>query len=305
MLATGELAYRAERLEALYACCELCPRKCRIDRRSDLGACRTPAVPVVASWGPHMGEEPPLSGSRGSGTIFLANCNLTCAYCQNADVSQSPGAWAGDATTAMDVARIMLELQACGCHNVNWVSPTHQVPALVRALTLAAGDGLVLPVVYNSNGYDAPEALRLLDGVIDIYMPDLKYAAARTGSALSGVPDYPAAARAAIAEMFRQVGAAWEIAPDGTLRRGLLVRQLVLPDELSGTSESLLWLAEELSPDIAVSLMCQYRPHHRATQLAGYPGLRRTVSRDEWKAALSALARSNRSPHTLVQQYRG
>ncbi len=302
LFATGELERRAGLLDAMLTRCELCPRACRVDRRVALGTCRTPAAPVVASWGPHLGEERPLSGSRGSGTIFLANCNLACAFCQNADISQRPASWADRATTPVEVARAMLELQAVGCHNVNWVSPTHQLPALVRALAIASRDGLALPIVYNTNGYDALEALRLLDGVVDIYMPDLKYADARVGEDVSGVPDYPEAARAAIAEMFRQLGAGWRLAPDSTLQRGLLVRLLVLPDGLAGTCKSIRWLGERLAPDVAVSLMCQYRPRHRAGGLEAYPGLGRTVTRGEFGEALAALARHNRSPHTLVQR---
>jgi len=303
MMASGELERRADRLDAHCARCELCPRRCGADRRSVLGTCRTPAVPVIASWGPHWGEEPPLSGTHGSGTVFLANCNLACAFCQNADISQLPAAWATHATTDAELARIMLELQARGCHNVNWVSPTHQLPALVRALVLAAEGGLSVPVVYNSNGYDAPDVLRLLDGVIDIYMPDLKYADARIGAELSDVGDYPSAARTAIVEMHRQLGSAWRLAPDGTLQRGLLVRMLVLPDALAGTCESIKWLADGVSPDVAVSLMCQYRPHHRAGRLPAHPDLGRTVNRDEYAATLAALAQYNRSSHTLVQRF--
>ena len=304
LLSTGELSRRADTLEALLERCELCPRMCRVDRRRTLGECRTPAHPVVASWGPHLGEEPPLSGTRGSGTVFLANCNLRCVYCQNADISQGPDPGSGRAPTADALASVMLELQELGCHNVNWVSPTHQVAALVRALQLAAQRGLRIPVVYNTNGYDAPAVLALLDGVVDIYLPDLKYADPAIGAALSAVPDYPRVARAAVAEMHRQVGSSWVLARDGTLRRGLLVRLLVLPDGLAGAGETLRWLAEELSPDLAVSLMFQYRPAHRAARAKGYRGLARPLSRGEATRALAELARHNRSRNTIVQRVR-
>ncbi len=199
----------------------------------------------------------------------------------------------------------MLELQAEGCHNINWVSPTHQVAALVRALLIAAERGLRLPIVYNSNGYDSPSALELLDGVVDIYMPDLKYADERVASDLSGVPSYPDAARRAVTEMFRQVGSEWTLASDGTLKRGLLVRLLILPDNLAGVPDSLEWLAAAISPWVTVSLMSQYRPCHRAASLSSYPGLRRAIRREEYLEALGALERFNLSPHTLVQAFPG
>jgi len=305
LLASGELRRRAGRLEAMLECCELCPRGCRVDRRRELGRCFTGVEPIVASWGPHMGEEPPISGRRGSGTVFLANCNLRCAFCQNADISQRPSDHIGHTSAVAELAAAMLQLQADGCHNINWVSPTHQVAALVRALALAAENGLSVPIVYNSNGYDAVAVLALLDGVVDIYMPDLKYADALTAQELSGIEDYPGAARSAVTEMFQQVGDSWEVAPDGTLRRGLLVRVLILPDDLAGVAETLRWLSEALSPLVTVSLMSQYRPCHRAGRVAEHPGLRRTISREEHLAALAALERFNTSPHTLVQGFLG
>jgi putative pyruvate formate lyase activating enzyme len=305
LLADGELDRRALELERILAACALCPRACRVNRRRELGRCFTGSEPVVASWGPHLGEEPPISGEDGSGTIFLANCNLRCAFCQNADVSQRPADHVGRGSGPEDLAAAMLELQATGCHNLNWVSPTHQVPALVRALALAAVNGLSIPVVYNTNAYDSVEILRLLDGVVDIYMPDLKYADARIGEELSGIEGYPAAARRAIAEMFRQVGGSWETSPDGTLHRGLLVRILILPGELAGAAESLRWLGEELSPEVTVSLMSQYRPCHRAGRVPQHPELARAISADEYLDAVRALERFNRSPHTLVQRFGG
>ena len=305
LLAAGELHRRAGALEAMLASCELCPRACRVDRRYELGKCSTGTAPLVASWGPHLGEEPPLSGNAGSGTIFLANCNLRCAFCQNPDISQRPADHIGRTCSVEELAAVMLELQAQGCHNINWVSPTHQLPALVRALAVAAEGGLRVPIVYNSNGYDSPAALTLLDGVVDVYMPDLKYADEDVAEELSGIPHYPPSARAAIAEMFRQLGPSWELARDGTLRRGLLVRVLILPDGLAGVPETLAWLADALSPEVAVSLMSQYRPCHRAASLTDRPGLSRTVDREEYFEAMRALARFNHSPHTMVQAFGG
>jgi putative pyruvate formate lyase activating enzyme len=276
-----------------------------VDRRRELGRCFTGVEPTVASWGPHLGEEPPLSGSRGSGTVFLANCNLRCAFCQNADISQRPAAYIGRASRPEDLAAAMLQLQAQGCHNINWVSPTHQVAALVRALALAAANGLSIPIVYNCNGFDSATTLELLDGVVDIYMPDLKYADALVAEELSGVADYPTVARSAITEMFRQLGDRWVLAPDGTLLRGLLVRLLVLPGGLAGVPASLAWLAEALSPGVTVSLMSQYRPCNRVSRLADHAELGRTINADEYLEAARALERFNRSPHSMVQGFAG
>jgi putative pyruvate formate lyase activating enzyme len=303
LLATGELSRRVAELDRLLEACEVCPCACGVDRRRALGRCASPAEPVVASWGPHFGEEPPISGTRGSGTVFLANCNLRCVFCQNADISQRPKQFIGAAVTRAALAGVMLELQDAGCHNVNWVSPTHQVPQLVGALEIAARRGLRVPVVYNSNAYDSLAVLRLLDGVVDVYMPDLKYADADSGAELSRVPDYPAVARAALREMYRQVGASWRLADDGTLQRGLLVRILILPRGRAGVEASLRWLAEELSPEVTVSLMSQYRPCHFAARPGRYPAVARPVSPSEYHAALEALTRWNRSEHTMAQPY--
>jgi putative pyruvate formate lyase activating enzyme len=305
LLAGGELERRAERLEAVLSACDLCGRRCGVNRHRELGRCFTGVEPIVASWGPHLGEEPAISGNAGSGTIFLANCNLRCAFCQNADVSQRPADHIGHTSRPEELAAAMLQLQADGCHNINWVSPTHQVPMLVRALALAAANGLSVPVVYNTNGYDSVAALQLLDGVVDIYMPDLKYADETIAERVSGVADYPDTARRAIGEMFRQLGGSWELAPGGTLRRGLLVRVLILPGDLAGVADTLRWLAEEVSPEVAVSLMSQYHPCHRAGRLTDYPDLARFISADEYLEAVHALERYNHSPNTLVQQIAG
>jgi putative pyruvate formate lyase activating enzyme len=303
LLASGELERRVERLETMLADCVLCPRRCRVDRHRALGRCVTPAVPVVASWGPHFGEEPPLSGACGSGTIFMGNCNLRCVFCQNADISQHPKDFIGRTTSVEALAEVMLELQESGCHNLNWVSPTHQLPQLTRALLLAARRGLELPVVHNSNAYDSVDALRELEGVVDVYLPDLKYSDEERARELSRVKDYPRVARAAVAEMFRQVGPDWQVAEDGTLRRGLLVRLLILPHDLAGIAESLAWLARELSPRVAVSLMAQYRPAHHAARPGRYPGAARRITPSEYLAAVEALGRFNHSEETLVQPY--
>jgi len=286
---SGELSERVRKLDALLADCTVCPRKCRVDRRTEFGTCATGAEAVVASWNPHHGEEPVISCRRGSGTVFLANCNLRCVFCQNHDISQRPTDFAGRETSSEELATIFLDLQDQGCHNINWVSPSHQVPQLVRALTVAARRGLEIPVVYNTNAYDSQETLRLLDGVVDIWMPDLKYADADAGCRLSGIEDYPQRARAALAEMYRQVGDAWELGPEGELRRGLLVRMLVLPEDLAGIEDNLEWISHNLLPRVAISLLAQYHPANRVPGSLEFADLDRRISREEWRRAVEAL----------------
>ncbi len=239
LLESGEFEDRVRHLESMLADCTVCPHECRVDRRSAVGICATGSNPVVASCTSHFGEEPVISGHHGSGTVFFANCNLRCVFCQNHEISQRPHHYHDTAITTDELADVFLDLQRQGCHNINWVSPSHQVPQLVRSLHRAACRGLRLPVVYNSNGFDAVEVLRLLEGVVDIYMPDLKYADSDSGLTCSRVADYPQHARSALEEMFRQVGDTWTKAPDGTLVRGLLWNpQVLLADEpLAGLDE--------------------------------------------------------------------
>jgi len=288
---SGELDERARALDALLGECTVCPHACRVDRAVELGVCSTGSAPVVASYCVHHGEEPVISGRSGSGTVFLANCNLACAFCQNHDISQQPKRFLAATSSDAELASVFLDLQDRGCHNLNWVSPSHQVPQLVRALALAARRGLALPIVYNTNAYDSVATLGLLDGIVDVWMPDLKFADPDTGSRLAGVADYPERARAAIAEMFRQTGEAWELGPGGTLERGILVRMLVLPGDLAGIEANVEWIATELSPSIAVSLLAQYRPANRVLVGDGFPGLRRGIEPAEWRAAADALHR--------------
>lgn len=258
---SGELDARAaEALEHLKAC-DLCPSGCGVDRTvGRLGLCRTSRRARVSSFFPHMGEEDPLRGKRGSGTIFFSYCNLRCQYCQNYTLSQL-----GDGQTydAEDIARMMLALQRLGCHNINLVSPSHVVAQVIEAVALAAREGLRLPIVYNTGGYDSLAALRLLDGIVDIYMPDMKYADAALARHYSKVKDYPKHNQAAIREMHRQVGDLL-LDDEGIARRGLLVRHLVLPGGLAGTAEVARFLAEEISPDTYINIMGQYRPEHKA-----------------------------------------
>jgi len=285
LLQTGELAERARLADERLAACDLCARYCRIDRHATMrGAiCRTGARAIVASHGPHHGEEAPLSGRRGSGTIFFGWCNLRCVFCQNWEISQRP---AGGEVTAGQLAAIMLELQALGCHNVNLVSPSHVVAQVIAAVTIAAAAGLRLPLVYNTGGYDSPEALALLDGIVDIYMPDMKYGDDQAARRCSTCRDYVAVNRAAVREMHRQVG---DLAcdEDGIARRGLLVRHLVLPGGLAGTAAVVEFLAREISTDTYLNLMAQYHPAYRARE---QPELARRPTSDEYDEALALAA---------------
>jgi putative pyruvate formate lyase activating enzyme len=266
--ASGELADRARRMQSLLHRCMTCPQNCRVDRTAgELGICRVGDLAQVASYGPHFGEEAPLVGQGGSGTIFFAGCNLNCVFCQNHDISQPADPRLDWETEPEQIARMMLSLQAAGCENINLVSPSHVVPQILGALVPAVDGGLRLPLVYNSGGYDSLHTLRLLDGVIDIYMPDMKYSDERVGRELSGVSDYVLRNRAAVREMHRQVGDL-ELDERGVATRGLLVRHLVLPDGLAGTGAVARFLADEISRDTYLNVMDQYRPAFKAAAAA-------------------------------------
>lgn len=283
---TGELEERVEHARAILRSCELCPRCCRVDRLlGQTGMCRTAAEAVVSSYGPHFGEEAPLVGSRGSGTIFFTHCNLRCMFCQNYTISQL-----GDGRVASkgEIARMMLSLQQRGCHNINLVTPTHVVPQILEALLVAAGLGLSLPLVYNCGGYESLETLKLLDGIVDIYMPDMKYSDERNARRFSGVKGYPSANRAAVKEMHRQVGDL-KIDERGVAKRGLLVRHLVLPNGIAGTEGVVRFLAQEVSTNTYLNVMAQYYPSHRAHKI---PALSRPLLRQEFADAVS-LAREH------------
>lgn len=268
----------------MLSACRLCGRRCGVNRLAgESGQCRITQPAMVSSYGPHFGEEAPLVGRHGSGTIFFTYCNLNCQFCQNYTISQLGE---GSPVSGEGLAQMMLSLQARGCHNINLVSPTHVVPHILEALVLAAGTGLHLPLVYNSGGYDSLEVLELLDGVVDIYMPDVKYSDAGTAERLSGVKDYPAVNQAAVLEMHRQVGDL-QIDKTGIASRGLLVRHLVLPDGLAGTREVVSFLAREVSPNTYVNIMSQYHPCYRAFDM---PGLLRPLRWEEFDEAV-ALAR--------------
>ncbi len=290
LLESGELEDRVERLYGLLSSCTVCPRHCGNDRLQNvLASCASGANPVVSSFTPHFGEEPVLSGTRGAGNIFFGNCNLRCVYCQNFEISQSYQRERHNEVTVERLAEMMLELEARGCHNIGFVSPTHYAPQMAKAVLLAAREGLTLPIVYNTNAYDSVEVLRLLDGIVDIYLPDFKYADNTAGWFYSKVPDYAERAREALIEMYRQKGSRLAFGEDGLLKEGLLVRMLVLPNNVAGVADSLAWIAEALSPRVAISLMAQYYPIHRAASNEKYAALNRSITAAEWKEALAAL----------------
>ena len=280
---SGQLTARSQEASRLLASCQLCPRRCGVDRtRGELGYCRNGALPVVASHNAHHGEEPPVSGPRGSGTIFFAHCNLRCAYCQNWPISQQGQ---GKEVSCDELAGMMLELQKRGCHNINLVTPSHMAAQILQALEIAVPAGLSIPLVYNTSGYDSPVALRLLDGVIDVYLPDIRYADGVAAKEYSDAADYPEINRAALKEMWRQVG---QLSCDneGIAQRGMIVRHLVLPGNLSQTELALRFLAEQISPEVHVSLMAQYFPAHRALN---DPALARPITAGEYQQALDWL----------------
>ena len=282
--ASGELARRIAAAHGRLAACDICPRLCGVNRlRGELGYCRAGALARVAAWNVHPWEEPPISGTRGSGTIFFSHCTARCQFCQNYPISQLG---VGQDADAQRLAGMMLELQGRGCHNINFVTPSHYVPQMLEALPIAIGGGLRIPLLYNTSGYDRFETLRLLEGVIDIYLPDAKYTDDAVARRLSGFVDYVAHNRAALIEMHRQVGSDLLLDEQGIAARGMVVRHLVLPHGLSQTAEVLRWLAENLSPHIYVSLMAQYFP---AYKLVDDLELGRGITLDEYEAALDAF----------------
>jgi putative pyruvate formate lyase activating enzyme len=276
----GELATRARRAHEHLRSCDLCARGCHVNRLLSTrgAACRSGERAVVCSAGAHHGEERPLSGRRGSGTIFFSWCNLACVFCQNWEISRRGE---GQEVSDQELAGIIIGLQEEGCHNINFVSPSHIVAPILSAVAMAAAEGLRLPLVWNSGGYDSPEALALLDGVIDLYMPDMKFADSQVARQYLGVADYAEMNRAAVREMHRQVGDL-QLDDLGIARRGLLVRHLVLPENLAGTDRILSFLAEEISPATYLNLMDQYRPCYQAEE---FPPLDRRTTSTEMASA--------------------
>lgn len=287
---SGELLLRVKALEALLESCTVCPRDCLNNRlNNEIAACYSGRLPIVSSYTAHFGEEPPLVGTGGAGNIFFGNCNLRCVYCQNYQISQTHKEQIRNEVSHERLAEMMLELQERGCHNINFVSPTHFAPQMARAILLAAQRGLRLPIVYNTNAYDSVEVLKLLEGIVDVYLPDLKYADDEAGYLYSKVKRYKYYARRALAEMYRQTGDKLLYGTDGLLKRGLVVRLLVLPNDIAAINESLEWIRDDLSPNVTVSLMAQYYPTNVAGTNPRYTLLSRRIRETEWIQAIAAL----------------
>ncbi len=282
ILDNGELANRVSEAYEHLSICDVCAWECPVDRRAGkIGVCRTGELASVSSYGSHMGEEDPLRGWRGSGTIFFTRCNLRCQYCQNHDISQTDS---GDEVEPDKIARMMLELQSLGCHNVNFVSPSHVVPQILAAVLIAAQAGLQIPLVYNTGGYDSLAMLRLLDGVIDIYMPDMKYSEPGAARRYSKIRNYPQVNQSAVKEMHRQVGDL-QVDQKGVAQRGLLVRHLVLPEGIAGTEEIVRFLSDKISPHTYLNLMDQYHPAYKSPS---YPELNRRLTKQEYQSAVDS-----------------
>jgi putative pyruvate formate lyase activating enzyme len=290
LLREGVLPKRVDALEKLLEQCTICPRDCLNNRiKNEIAACYSGRLPIVSSYTAHFGEEPPLVGTHGAGNIFFGNCNLRCVYCQNFQISQTHKEQIKNEVTHERLAEIMLELQAKGCHNINFVSPTHFAPQMARSILLAAEQGLRVPIVYNTNAYDAVDALQLLEGIVDVYLPDLKYADDESGYLYSKVRSYKEYSRLALKEMFRQTGPDLVFDESGLLKRGLVVRLLVLPNDVACIEESIEWIRDELSPRVAISLMAQYYPTHQAETNNRFILLSRRIRESEWMKATSAL----------------
>ena len=286
---SGELERRARVLRSRLASCRICPRECGVNRlEGESGFCHSGHRPIVSSVGAHHGEEPALSGSRGSGAVFFGNCNLRCVYCQNHQISQDHKTQQRYEVDSHVLTERLLYLQdELGCHNINFVSPSHFVPQMVQAVLEAVPRGLRLPLVYNTSSYDSVETLRELDGIVSIYLADLRYASNEWGRRFSRVSDYVEKSRAAIKEMYRQVGDL-EVGSDGIAQKGLIIRHLILPNRLAGSEESLGWLVGDVSPGVAVSIMSQYFPVHRAYR---FPRLARKILPEEYAEVVKIAER--------------
>ncbi|MBI5047347.1 MAG: radical SAM protein [Deltaproteobacteria bacterium] len=278
---TGELSKRIDTLNRMLEDCRLCPRDCRVNRiQGEKGVCRVGALPTVSSFHSHFGEEKPLVGHYGSGTIFLTYCNLKCLFCQNYDISHLGE---GKEVSVEELGAMMVSLMRQGCHNINFVTSTHQTAQIVSALPYAIENGLEIPLVYNCGGYESVETIRLLDGIFDIYMPDFKYGNNAAAKELSAAPDYVETAKVAIKEMHRQVGDLKMDKKRGIAERGLLVRHLVLPDGLAGTREVIRFIAKEISKNTYVNIMDQYRPCYNAFER---PPMDRRITGEEFEEAV-------------------
>lgn len=280
---SGELLLRVKEAYARLRSCDICPHGCRVNRLAgETGVCRSGALPRLASANVHRGEEPPISGTRGSGTIFFSNCNLRCRFCQNFPISQFGN---GEDVSIRELVARMLKLQRQRVHNLNLVTPSHFLPQFLAALYVAIREGFRLPIVWNSNGYERVDALELLDGVVDVYLPDMKYVADEPAMNFSSAPAYREVNRAAVREMLRQVGHL-QLDGGGIAQRGLIVRHLVLPEGHAGSRETLRWIAGNLGRETHISLMKQFFPAHEA---GGIPGIHRKITDEEYEAAVEAL----------------
>jgi len=285
LLISGDLEKRAADFQRRLKACDLCPRNCGVNRiEGETGVCGVGNQVWVNSYGPHFGEEDPLRGWQGSGTIFFSGCNLNCLYCQNADISQK---LSGSEISAEVLADIMLELESRGSHNINLVSPTHVAAQITQAIYIAAQRGLHIPIVYNTGGYDSIQTLIMLDGIIDIYMPDMKYSQPEISERLSGVSDYPSVNQLAVKEMFRQVGDL-VLSPPGIAKRGLLIRHLVLPGNLAGSKTILRFLASEISQNTYLNIMDQYRPAYLVER---HSEINRRITSDEYQVVVEEALR--------------
>ena len=281
----GELNQRIQLLKEFLKECRLCPRECRVDRlNGEVGYCKAPSKLMVSSAFPHFGEEPPLVGDHGSGTIFLTHCNLRCVFCQNYDISHLGR---GEQITSSEMARAMVRLQEMGCHNINFVTPTHYVPQIAASLPEAIEMGLSLPIVYNCSGYESIEVIRLLEGVIDIYMPDAKYMDEKFSKQFSNASDYPEVIKRVLKEMHRQVGDL-KTNSKGVAERGLLIRHLVMPGEVASSEAVLKFIAEEISTHSYVNIMVQYRPEYQAYE---YSEINRRITHKEYMEAIQMAKR--------------
>ncbi len=279
---SGKLQKNVQRLIKKLALCELCPRRCRINRlENEKGFCKTGRKAIVSSFSPHFGEERPLVGHAGSGTIFFTYCNLRCCFCQNYEISHKG---LGQEIHSEELAKIMIHLQNQGCHNINLVSPSHVVAQIMEAMPIAIEAGLEIPLVYNTGGYDLPETLKLLEGIVDIYMPDVKFSNKETAQELLTAPDYPEVIQQALLEMHRQAGDLY-LDKAGIAQKGLLIRHLVMPSHLSETDELLEWIARHVSKNSYINIMDQYRP---CGSIQKHPSLLRGTTTEEFQQALAS-----------------
>ena len=294
----GRLADRIKQAYALFKSCRCCPRQCGVDRLAgQRGFCRAPAQVMVYSAHPHFGEEIPLVGTGGSGTIFFSNCNLRCVFCQNWPISLEGR---GQAMEDGELAQIMIKLQDLGCHNINLVTPTHVMPNILKATRIALKRGLRLPLVYNTSGYERVEIVRLLDGIVDIYLPDFKYTDPEKAAMYSsGAADYPQMAKQGIAEMHRQVGNL-QVAGNGVTRRGLIIRHLVMPNDVSGSLGVMEWIAGNLPKDTYVNIMSQYRPCFKANE---YPEINRRITHEEYRRVVESALELGLTNLTIQGRY--